>query len=72
VIRRAVDARKRSEIALETPPREQDLEIDGPLAASFWMSSSREDIDLFLTRRHFDTDGNEVLGSANRARRCRR
>ena len=32
-----------------------------PLAASFWASSSTEDMDLFLTLRNFDADGNEVL-----------
>ncbi len=48
-------------IALETPPLDQDLEITGPLAASFWVSSSSEDMDLFLTLRNFDADGNEVM-----------
>ena len=48
-------------IALETPPLPADIEITGPLAASFWVSSESEDIDLFLTLRHFDTDGNELM-----------
>jgi predicted acyl esterase len=48
-------------IALETPPLEADLEITGPLAASLWVSSSSEDMDLFLTLRNFDADGNEVM-----------
>jgi putative CocE/NonD family hydrolase len=48
-------------IALTTPPLERDLEITGPLAASFWVSSSSEDMDLFLTLRNFDADGNEVM-----------
>ena len=48
-------------IALETPPLAQDLEVTGPLAATFWVSSSSEDMDLFLTLRNFDADGNEVL-----------
>ena len=48
-------------IALLTPPLEEDLEITGPLAASFWVSSSSEDMDLFLTLRNFDADGNEVM-----------
>ena len=29
--------------------------------ASFWVSSETEDMDLFLTLRNFDADGNEVL-----------
>ena len=48
-------------ISLETPPLPQDVEVTGPLAASFWVSSSTEDMDLFLTLRNFDADGNEVL-----------
>jgi uncharacterized protein len=48
-------------IALETPPLPDDVEVTGPLAASFWVSSTTEDMDLFLTLRHFDADGNEVL-----------
>jgi predicted acyl esterase len=48
-------------ISLETPPLPADVEVTGPLAASFWVSSSTEDMDLFLTLRNFDPDGNEVL-----------
>src|SRR5205814_3667202 len=48
-------------IALETPPLPHDLEVTGPLAAVLWVESSTEDMDLFLTIRNFDPDGNEVL-----------
>jgi uncharacterized protein len=48
-------------LSLETPPLPADLEVTGPLAASFWVSSSSEDMDLFLTLRNFDADGNEIL-----------
>ncbi len=48
-------------ISFETPPLPQDLEVTGPLAASFWVSSSTEDMDLFLTLRNIDADGNEIL-----------
>jgi putative CocE/NonD family hydrolase len=48
-------------IALETPPLERDVEVTGPLAATFWVSSATEDMDLFLTLRNFDADGNEVM-----------
>ena len=48
-------------IALETPPLAEDVEVTGPLAATFWVSSSSEDCDLFLTLRNFDADGNEIL-----------
>jgi putative CocE/NonD family hydrolase len=48
-------------VALETPPLAQDVEVTGPVAASFWVSSSSEDMDLFLTIRNIDADGKEVL-----------
>jgi predicted acyl esterase len=48
-------------VALETAPLTQDVEVTGPLAAVLWVSSSTEDMDLFLTLRNFDADGNEVL-----------
>jgi uncharacterized protein len=48
-------------IALETAPLPRDLEVTGPLAASFWVSSASEDMDLFLTLRNFDAGGNEIM-----------
>src|SRR5712675_1330463 len=48
-------------IALSTPPMTEDTEITGPLAATFHVSSESEDMDLFLTLRHFDADGNEIM-----------
>jgi len=48
-------------VALETPPLAADTEVTGPLAASFWVSSESEDMDLFLTLRNIDPDGNEIL-----------
>jgi uncharacterized protein len=48
-------------VALETAPLTEDVEVTGPLAAVLWVSSSTEDMDLFLTLRNFDADGNEVL-----------
>ncbi|MGE5465709.1 MAG: CocE/NonD family hydrolase [Methanocella sp.] len=48
-------------VALETAPLSEDLEVTGPLAAVLWVSSSTEDMDLFLTLRNFDPDGNEIL-----------
>src|SRR4029078_10624567 len=48
-------------IALSTPPMTEDTEITGPLAATFHVSSESEDLDLFLTLRHFDADGNEIM-----------
>jgi putative CocE/NonD family hydrolase len=48
-------------VALQTPPLPHDIEVTGPLMASFWVSSEAEDMDLFLTLRNFDGDGNEIL-----------
>jgi uncharacterized protein len=48
-------------VALLTPPLTQDTEVTGPLAAVLWVSSESEDMDLFLTLRNIDPDGNEVL-----------
>jgi uncharacterized protein len=48
-------------ISLETAPLAADMEITGPLAAVLWVSSSTEDMDLFLTLRNFAPDGSEVM-----------
>jgi putative CocE/NonD family hydrolase len=48
-------------VAFETPPLPADLEVTGPLMANIWVSSSTEDMDLFLTLRNFDPDGNEIM-----------
>jgi uncharacterized protein len=48
-------------IALSTPPLAEDVEVTGPLSATFYVSSETEDMDLFLTLRHFDADNNEVM-----------
>jgi len=50
-----------SGISLLTPPLEQDMEITGPLAAQLWVSSTTEDMDLFLTLRNVDPEGKDVL-----------
>ena len=48
-------------LSLESAPLTEDLEITGPLAASFWVSSSSEDMDLFLTLRNIDAQGNDIM-----------
>ena len=48
-------------VSLETPPLAEDIEVTGPLAATIWVSSETEDMDLFLTLRHFDAAGEEVM-----------
>lgn len=47
-------------ISLTTAPLPADTEVTGPVAAVFWVSSSTEDMDLFLTIRNIDADGNDV------------
>ena len=48
-------------VSLETSHLSVDTEITGPLAAVLWVSSSTEDMDLFLTLRNIDAEGNEVM-----------
>jgi uncharacterized protein len=48
-------------VTLETPPLPHDVEVTGPVAARLCVSSSSEDMDLFLTLRNIDADGNEIL-----------
>jgi uncharacterized protein len=47
-------------ISLTTPPLPHDTEVTGPVAAVLWVSSSTEDMDVFLTIRNIDPDGNDV------------
>jgi uncharacterized protein len=48
-------------ISLQTTKLSVDTEITGPIAAVLWVSSSTEDMDLFLTLRNIDPDGNDVM-----------
>jgi len=48
-------------VSFVTTPMTEDVEITGPLSATLWVSSSSEDMDLFLTIRHFDENGQELL-----------
>ena len=48
-------------VSFETAPLKADTEVTGPLAAVLWVSSTSEDMDLFLTLRNFDADGNEIM-----------
>lgn len=47
-------------VSLDSAPFDEDTEITGPAAAVLWVSSSTEDMDLFLTVRNIDPDGNDV------------
>jgi uncharacterized protein len=48
-------------VSLETPPLPHDVEVTGPVAARLWVASSTEDMDLFLTTRNIEADGNEIM-----------
>jgi len=48
-------------VSFQTETLAVDTEITGPIAAVLWVSSSAEDMDLFLTLRNIDPDGNDVM-----------
>src|SRR5258708_7058297 len=47
-------------ITLATRLLAKHMEVTGPVAATIWVSSTTEDMDLFLTIRNIDPDGNDV------------
>jgi predicted acyl esterase len=48
-------------VAFYTEPMSEDVEITGPLSANLWVSSSSEDMDIFITIRHYDEKGEEIM-----------
>jgi predicted acyl esterase len=48
-------------VAFYTEPMAEDVEITGPLSANLWVSSSSEDMDIFITIRHYDEKGEEIM-----------
>ena len=47
-------------VAFETAPMEKDTEITGPLMMNLWVSSTTEDMDVFVTLRNIGADGKDV------------
>jgi len=47
-------------VTFSTPPLPHDVEILGPVKARLWVSSSTENMDLFVTLRAFDAHGKEI------------
>lgn len=47
-------------VSFETPPLERGLEFAGPIKARIWVSSGKEDMDLFVTLRAFDHQSKEL------------
>jgi putative CocE/NonD family hydrolase len=50
----------RSGVSFVTPVLTEDTEVTGPLVANLWVSSTSEDMDLFVTIRNIDPDGHDV------------
>lgn len=48
-------------VRFTTPPFAETTEVTGPLVANLWVSSDREDFDMFLAVRNIRPDGSEVL-----------
>ena len=47
-------------VSFQTAPMAEDTEITGPLVMNLWVSSTTEDMDIFVTLRHIGPDGKDV------------
>jgi hypothetical protein len=47
-------------VSFETEPMQETTEITGPLMMNLWVSSSTEDMDVFVTLRNIGPDGKDV------------
>src|SRR5258706_982559 len=50
----------RSGVSFETEPLPHDTEVTGPLALKLWVSSTSEDMDIFVTLRNVGPDGADI------------
>lgn len=50
-------------VLFKTAPFEQETEILGPIKLRLWASSSIDDMDIFVSLRNIDPQGNEVIHS---------
>ena len=50
----------RSGVSFDTSPMEADTEITGPLVLNVWVSSSAEDMDIYVTLRNIDPQGKDI------------
>ena len=48
-------------VTFVTKAFEEDTEVTGPINLVLWVASSTDDLDLFVTLRNIDPEGNEVL-----------
>jgi len=61
VFNKAEESSKR--IIFETTPFEEETELLGPIKLRIWASSSTEDMDIFVSLRNIDPQGDEVVNS---------
>jgi uncharacterized protein len=47
-------------VSFQSEPMPEDSEITGPLMMNLWVSSTTEDMDIFVTLRNIGLDGKEV------------
>ena len=47
-------------VSFETPPVTEATEITGPIMMNLWVSSTTEDMDVFVTLRNIGPDGKDV------------
>jgi predicted acyl esterase len=57
----AEPAAAQSSVRFATAPFEREVEVTGPLKLRLWVSTSRDDADLFAVVRNLRPDGTEVL-----------
>ena len=50
----------RTGVSFETEPMPHDTEVTGPLMLNLWVSSTSEDMDIFVTIRNIGADGKDV------------
>ncbi len=50
----------RTGVSFETAPMTEHTEVTGPLALNLWVSSTSEDMDIFVTIRNIGPDGRDV------------
>ena len=50
----------RSGVSFTTSPLDKDMEVTGPLMMNLWVSSTSEDMDIFVSLRNIGPDGKDV------------
>jgi len=50
----------RTGVSFETSPMTEDTEVTGPLVLNLWVSSTSEDMDIFVTIRNIGPDGKDL------------